>query len=525
MDFLEESHTLFEKKIILNKSYLKIVKIIENENKIHELNLDTRKVTNQFLLSIILQIFNNRILSSQKDSANVYWYNSYDFFETFFSVLNKFFIYFNFLGFECLESRKKEDRSLIAHLVNLGLAGNFLKKKIEFTENKKAVFYSLNLPGNEATDLIFLDLKIHFIEPKIIKCEHNMFMLGLHYLSVTKIFRENIRSNQIFILKNLNVLEKIRKIEYFLDHSMYAIIYEELIIKYNLNRNDPLNNSLTNYFSSKNLIFLSFFQKKNSEHYLLIIFFYLKDLLPLLNSGFFLTYFFDFRGRLYSDSLISPIGNRIFRLLFNYGVYENHEIEALDKSNEVELNYANYICQKTNLMQQYPHINYNTPLSKKIIFTAFFEISKAVKSNFIERFEGRLNVQNFIDISIEIFNSLQLGKLNGYNLDFDSKLEILYAVNILSHYNDGKQTKHIIYKDATASAIQLLMILLGSEDERNFKICNLRDDGYWYDTYYFIIDDFKKTYSLRLESVKYFNRKNLKKTIMTYNYSATFYTC
>jgi hypothetical protein len=83
----------------------------------------------------------------------------------------------------------------------------------------------------------------------------------------------------------------------------------------------------------------------------------------------------------------------------------------------------------------------------------------------------------------------------------------------------------IIFKDATASALQLLTLVLNVRDKQLTEIFNLNSKSAWFDPYTYIISLFLKDNIVEDKYKGFFIRKYLKKTIMTYNYSATLYTC
>jgi len=89
----------------------------------------------------------------------------------------------------------------------------------------------------------------------------------------------------------------------------------------------------------------------------------------------------------------------------------------------------------------------------------------------------------------------------------------------------GLDRQYIIFKDATASAIQLLALRLTPASQQIIHYTNLSSLEYWYDTYYFVIEWFLDETEVQITSKKYFKRQYLKKTIMTYNYAATEFTC
>jgi len=91
--------------------------------------------------------------------------------------------------------------------------------------------------------------------------------------------------------------------------------------------------------------------------------------------------------------------------------------------------------------------------------------------------------------------------------------------------------KSPISKDATASVYQQLIKILGAKDSSIYKKANLNSENTLYDIYTFIIEEWyikreEKIKEVQLENIsKYFNRKNLKKVMMTKNYGCGFIRC
>ena len=529
--FIEQNSLLFDNThISKNTTYLKIIKIIDEEKKIFNLKINPTAACNQLLILILFQTLNNSLVISESDDLDIRWCGVYDVFRNFSNVIEKFFIYFEMGGVVGVppQNSNKAVRDLIASILNVCIFNGIIKKKTEadvMSPKKKCAFYAMNLGPTFEADWVYLDLKIHFKQPRIIDDGVNKYSCGFHYLSVSKIFRENIKSNRVFFLKNLSVWEKLRNLTYQLDYNFYAQLSEKIIKKYDLSVVDPFEDVFKKYLKSKKMIFLTYFQKKNSLYYNLLVFFYLSKYKSIFSKPFFLSYFFDFRGRIYSDSVISPIGNRIFRFLYNYGLYDNADLQINQEFPDETLKNYQHIVENSNLIFLFKNLKVTNYLIKKVVSTIFFEFGKLVKSDHMDKFDGRLTETDFIKIGIDFFNDFMGGGDELLLNNFELYLEAHYLLNILKNYNDGVYIKHIIYKDATASAIQLLMVLLGSHDQDKIKICNLNDKTYWYDTYYFIIKEFKAQHILGATSLPHFTRKNLKKTIMTYNYSATMLTC
>lgn len=116
---------------------------------------------------------------------------------------------------------------------------------------------------------------------------------------------------------------------------------------------------------------------------------------------------------------------------------------------------------------------------------------------------------------------------NKKKLSFEEELQYIYIVSCLEDLNRGLYKKLIIYKDATASGIQLLTVVLGANNDETLKHCNLRSFNNWYDTYMYIINLFVSKYMYELEKLTennyndYIKRSDLKRSIMTYVYGAS----
>jgi hypothetical protein len=110
-------------------------------------------------------------------------------------------------------------------------------------------------------------------------------------------------------------------------------------------------------------------------------------------------------------------------------------------------------------------------------------------------------------------------------LEFEKRLELIFIKTVFERVNSGVEFNFIIFKDATASALQLLTLVLNVKNKELIKIFNLSSADTWYDPYTYIIGLFLVEGGVAPKYFKFFSRKYLKKTIMTYNYSATLFTC
>jgi hypothetical protein len=179
--------------------------------------------------------------------------------------------------------------------------------------------------------------------------------------------------------------------------------------------------------------------------------------------------------------------------------------------------YIELISTSTEFVKDYPNIDikrYN-----KEIFWLFVEIAKIFKNVLLTHEKYYITVGELIQLAVEKYRT------NITDLDFETKLEFIYIKMLFKRLDEGSSFNFIIFKDATASALQLLTLVLNVKNKELTKIFNLNSLTTWYDPYTYIINLYVHEKKLKPEYLKYFCRKHLKKTIMTYNYSATLYTC
>lgn len=405
---------------------------------------------------------------------------------------------------------------LLHHLVNQNI---LLCKNISYKQNteklialSKASFYNQNS----------IDLGVYTHPQKIVFLDKKLVYVGAHYTSIQKIVHKNKASKHNPEIANINFLEKRSELKVFVNWELLDR-FKKLTLK--AFKSNPFI-SEDAFLEHLNFLKLNTFVKENQQEFSKL--FFIKYIYALekkklrFKEGLFFTYYFDFRGRIYTNSVIGYTHNKFFRYIYNYGFYSQNEINEWGKKNiTIPYSLCELILLKTSLLQVYPNIDFTKIINQYYLYTVFFEIGKIFKNNYIYKNNGKLNNENFIKIGIEYYNNYK-------NLDIDlyDQIAIEVLINALNWVNKGVYLKLPVFKDATASAIQILLLLLGSKDHNNYKICNFIDTNYWYDTYFYIINRFFSEHAVKEEYKKnYFTRSNLKKAIMTYNYEATFYTC
>ena len=169
---------------------------------------------------------------------------------------------------------------------------------------------------------------------------------------------------------------------------------------------------------------------------------------------------FDFRGRIYPRSCISPTRPKLFRYLYFYGYYINEEIQNLKIKNIN--NKQKQIIEKYALLKIYNNINLENEISLLYSYFCLFEIGKIFKNDLSSEKNGICNDIDLLDFGNKIINKIINNEIK---LTFDQKLEYLYIISGLEDLNKGLYKKLVIYKDATASGIQLLTVVLGGNNE------------------------------------------------------------
>ena len=223
-------------------------------------------------------------------------------------------------------------------------------------------------------------------------------------------------------------------------------------------------------------------------------------------------FFFDFRGRFYYNSSISPTNSKYSRYIFNYGFYSKEDLEYEDKnvlSDKIN-EYSYYIDE---IIEKYS-INVTTRIVRESIFWILISLGKlgAEKKMFI-------SIEDFLQKANDI-----LSKKIKFTKVLD-KIEVMHYTKILKSFNDENLIKRGVLKDATASFLQNLLRLMGYKNKDSLKYANLSSMGYWCDTYSFILSKWKKKdKEIDPEIMKLFIRKTVKKPIMTNPYSAAYIT-
>jgi hypothetical protein len=229
---------------------------------------------------------------------------------------------------------------------------------------------------------------------------------------------------------------------------------------------------------------------------------------------------FDFRGRVYKTSPFSLTFVKELRICIYFGEYDENFFD----------NYGEYNAD--SIIDEYLSTLNKVKNNKKIIEEKNIIIKRSLIWTFISIGE---NFKTSIGKSVTLEQILVKG-IETYNernkeLEYDKRIKIIGYFKIVDMLiNDKKILKRIISKDATASVYQILVKILGAKNDYLKKV-NLDSINTWYDTYEYIIDEWKEKRKEKIKEIdlreinEYFNRKTLKKTLMTRNYGCGYKKC
>lgn len=228
----------------------------------------------------------------------------------------------------------------------------------------------------------------------------------------------------------------------------------------------------------------------------------------------------DFRGRLYSNSLISPIYNKILRPGLVIGHPPSKEESIILEKETLSSKY--YVM----LNKQFGFLSYKDYLLVNIRL----EIGKLSLKNLVSIKNPQISLK---DISIE--GSFSLDRLNtdSFNfigLDAEDRIYIKILYTKYKQLLVGKIPSYIpCLLDATASGQQVLTIILGQKGDDLLHKLNLSNSLVWTDTYLSTLKTYreylvsKKDFKGLSDVDKYFTRKLVKRPIMTIFYNSTEY--
>lgn len=365
----------------------------------------------------------------------------------------------------------------------------------------------------------FSILEISLKPSKIIKLRGYNYVVNEHYTTLKPLIKKNHKSIYNSHLNDTTFITKILNMKLFINWKFLKKIKTAVFSFYKLEEDLSIKSFYEILKEKKRFLWKKSIQREFNQLLSLKYFFIVEEMFCELKLGFYFKAFFDFRGRLYIDSPISYTNNMYFRFSLNYGVYTEHELGCFRKSlKEVDIKYSKKILADVDFTKHFNKLDFEDVLVQYYVSQVLINIGKLYKNEFIIGLGGVISLEQFIDIGLKKWNNSNFSDLNTH-------VEHLSLINILEEVGDGIFNKTPLYKDATASGPQMLALLLGGKSYETYQWCNLTTNNDWNDTYYHIINKFLSQEDIPETNKNFFTRKNLKKTIMIYNYNATYFRC
>lgn len=520
-ELIEKIYNIIKKDT--DKFLKKKINIISSYIKNTQTHIESEKIIQMY---ISLYIYKNMVFSKIKKDAffNYHFINSDELINNISSDLFTFLMSFEIKYGNILIYNYNLIRSIInSILINL-TNNNIISNNKIFINNKTKAYFFLKNTNNA----VFYSPKLYY-SPfiKYITNSNKIYIYSDHYSSITSIFKQNNYSNAIFgISKNSKLIDKLCQTWAYLDKNKLLYVYnetladnnlisEELEVEYNI-----INVELSNAINNKNMYYTSELSKKLSIYENVIK---IKKILNLnLNEiKLYFPFKFDFRGRLYYLSDISITFYNEFRYCLHKGKYENLNIKEETYGIESLNNELDSYIYMLNELNNYDFKNKKIQIKRSILWI-LISIAEPFKSEIGEK----ISTKEFLEKGIYVVKNY---KNIEKNINLEKKIKIKYLIDILNEINNDVYIKWFVSKDATASCFQHLIKILGGKNNLSLQLCNMQSNNCWYDTYAYIINNFKKECVLEnitQEEFNFiFNRNNLKKTLMTENYGAKEKSC
>lgn len=383
----------------------------------------------------------------------------------------------------------------------------------------------------------FLNNNIYLTPSTLIRWDNKIYSVNTYYSYTHEIYKKNKLNinDELYESNNLGFLKNILHRRLFFDVQLGDIVIKliENITgasesqissgehkkqkKIELSKHRKITNFSENakYMSDKSFMYKKI-QKDLSHLIGFAEFIHFWNNWHYYMEGFFISFFLDFRWRIYSMGMFSPTNSKLFRLCLDYGVYSSQELEIIEKEISQTKSWK-IIEEKKILLCELLKIKLTKFKNYEIagLFWSLIEIGKFFKSSLTK--DGKVELNNFLIKGAEIYYT-------SHNLtDPEDILSIQKAIWCIQEILDKSlYTKRIYFKDATASVLQHLLKILGKKNNDSIKYCNFTDNYNWWDPYHIIIENYlSKNHDCKIK--QFMKRRYFKKMIMTFNYSATMF--
>jgi hypothetical protein len=515
-----------------NLDFKKNIKLLENLFTSLKISLDCSiflksfALVSHFYISYFTLLNLNKVFENEKGKIQLTFHSDFIINKTI-KDLKKLIYWLQIQNDEVLEVNEKSLRKAInAFLVALADDKILIREKKYGKKLHKQTFFSL--PFNLNINIMEIDLSFSPFQIKWIS-DREAIIYSDHYSLIYEILKANPASNKFFriqkedrifkiLTQNWVYLDKImleKAIKIYADKNKLSLTHTEE----NIRKLKEFIKDLKHDQTSFNYTSLSSQLSKYLN---------LNRMLKIWSSNIdnkkiYLPFRFDFRGRFYYLSIISPTFYKEMRYCFHKGEYENegekpHALNYI--TNDIIDNHF-YLIENWNksLIQ-----NKSIAVKRSVIWLliSLGSINKA-------RMGGEVPIIKFIEEGIRILeNDMSFPKV-------EDELKKELIKQIFQEINDNKFIKRLVDKDATASGYQHLIKVLGNQDSKALEYCNFKSMNMWFDTYLKIVETFIKSLKTSQNTILnmfsedelhyLLQREYTKRTMMTDNYGAGFGTC
>ena len=386
--------------------------------------------------------------------------------------------------------------------------------------NEKIIKEKNIYSDNKSIKLIFIE-NMNYISVKEVYTnnfkhfEHNneIWLYNDSFWSLKKIFKENLKSGEKFHLGDKDLINKLCNNYFYIDLDNLIEIYDIFLNENKIKREEIKENykKLIEEYSD-NIFVKNKLRIISKEISIYLKCFIFENIIKNYknNIKYFIPFIIDFRGRKYDLTDISPTFFTELRYCLHLGDYN---IERDLKDHFLKEKIDSIILSYSYLVEEKFKIKDNLKIS-------FIWLLISLAEPFKNKIGSTVSIKEFIKKGLEILDNNRMIEL----LEYEDRLKCIYIKKILNELIKGILIKRLIPKDATASVFQHLVKCLGEFDDNSLKYCNMNSDEFWYDTYSIMIEKFNKKIKKNINVLsdekyeKIFNRKNLKKIMMTRNY-------
>lgn len=448
-----------------------------------------------------------------KENNDNKFYSYHDLSNKIFKNIFNMYIYIeNIKKNNNLEINEKILYEFCMKIINILIEEKIIKERNIWLEGKTYKIIMIDEIKNEYT------VDIYSTKFRIIKKKNVAYLCNNTFYSINELAKINFRSEKRFLIKEeSNVIKKLLNYSVMIDREL---LKENLTMYCEENKIDMekleenytgLIKNIKKILEEEDTIAYKETCKIMSKYQKALIF---KKILEDQREEiiYYMPFLFDFRGRIYKMSGLSPTFLKEIRYCLYLGKYSDKDLNC-KKLNEIDKIIIKYIkiIESNEILKKFKNEKIKIKISIIWILISIGELYK-------NEMKEEIKIEEFIEKALEKMKKKE--EIN--ELKYENRMKMKYYIKILKEMESGIYKKRLISKDATASVFQHLIKILGPKNENSLKYCNMNSSDTWYDTYSIIINKWKNLNAEILDKIEkkdeIFNRKNLKKVLMTENY-------